>query len=411
MSNRNRWLLPDGIDELLPAQAKLAEQLRRDVLDLFSLWGFQLVMPPLIEFADSLLVGMGEDLANHSFRLTDQLSGKPLAIRADITSQVARIDAHSLKVSGVNRLCYAGTVLHALPKSLAASRCPILAGAEIYGDASVDADIEIISLMLETLQKMDERYAIQNGAEKTLHKLTLDIGHIQIYRALELQIKERSTSASSIALSAIFDALQRKSLPDLKNLLAEHIADKDLSSALLSLPSLCGGKDVIEQAAKKLAFLGEPLRIALEEIRQVASVIENRFPQVGLYFDLSELRGYDYHTGLVFAAYADGIGSALANGGRYDELGSAFGAARPATGFNTDIKSLLTLVFSENNIASDDLSQNTAAVAAPRIDNAALWKAVCEMRAQGQAVILVDEKNLNKYAKRLVQRGEHWVTE
>ena len=186
MTGVDRWMLPEGVDELLPAQARVAERMRRDLLDLFASWGYQLVMPSLIEFTDSLLIGLGQDVDIQTFRLTDQISGKPMAVRADITPQAARIDAHSMQARDVNRLCYAGSVLHARPQALLASRCPIQVGAELYGDASSNADIEMMSLMLETLRAA------------RIESLTLDLGHVDIVRTIMQVLRSRSAGVRPV---------------------------------------------------------------------------------------------------------------------------------------------------------------------------------------------------------------------
>jgi len=402
MTRQDRWLLPDGIEELLPRQAAQAEQLRRRVLDLFASWGYQLVMPPLVEFTDSLLVGVGEDLAHHSIRLTDQISGKSMAIRPDITSQVARIDAHSMKSDGVNRLCYAGSVLHALPKSIAASRCPILAGAEIYGNASIDADIEVVLLMLEMLQHI-------GGARE----LTLDIGHSEIYRSVEAEIRRRIPEVTAGQLKFIFDAVQRKSIPDLQNLVASVINDEQLTGIILALPMLCGGVGVLSDAQKLLAPLGESVESAMKQVETLAQVVSQRFPSVNVYLDLAELRGYEYHTGLVFAAFAEGFGTALANGGRYDDLGAVFGRARPATGFNTDIKSLTKLLGDHGD--GSDIGRS---IAAPiKFDDETVnvesqkqfWALVEDLRTRGERVVFVNDDEANTYARCLVIENDQWI--
>jgi ATP phosphoribosyltransferase regulatory subunit len=401
MSNQDKWLLPDGVDELLPARAQLAELLRRSIIDLFNGWGYQLVMPPLIEFTDSLLIGLGDDIALQSFRLTDQISGKPMAVRADITAQTARIDAHSMKAKGTNRLCYAGSVLHARPKAAGASRCPILAGAELYGEAGSEADVEIISLMLQCLRTLEVEYGnTRSNGDKAIHRLTLDLGHVAIYQAVIEAVKRSDTTISAESYAELFDAVQRKSSPDLELLVPALIKDEALAAIILSLPLLCGGIEVLARAKKLLAPLGEAVGAALDQMQEIAKVVEQRFPDVGLYFDLSELRGYEYHTGLVFAAYADGIGSALANGGRYDDVGKVFGASRPATGFNTDIKVLLDYLQASVEPAT--------AIAAPQINDPALWSAVCALREKGHAVVSVTQSELKNYSRQLIKTAQGW---
>ena len=292
MTSVDRWMLPEGVDELLPERAAVAEQLRRNILDLLKSWGYQLVVPPLIEFTDSLLIGMGKDIETQSFKLTDQISGKSMAVRADITPQTARIDAHSLKAEGIRRLCYAGSVLHTRPKTLMASRCPMQIGAEIYGDASMSADIEVISLLLETLQLIDSEFTSAQGtASKGLCQLTLDLGHVSIYNAVREAIQAAAPALEQDDLALIFDAIQRKSLPDLKCLLPNLLAGHAITETLYQLPSLCGGANVLLEAKALLASLGQGVIDAIDQLTQVAGIISQRFTGVEVYFDLAEIRG------------------------------------------------------------------------------------------------------------------------
>lgn len=326
MTIADRWLLPDGVEEMLPAQALEVEALRRRILDLYNRWGYELVLPPLIEFTESLLIGLGRDMDLQTFKVTDQLSGRTLAIRADITPQTARIDAHSLRREGPVRLCYAGSVLHTRPKALLASRSPIQVGAELYGAAGLDADIEIILLMLETLRA---------GGASAAH---LDLGHVGIYRALV-----NAAQLSSAQQDTLFDAVQRKALPEIDAFIADSVADTALAGWLRALPRLHGDRAALAEARRLLAGAPAGVAEALDTLEHVADIIAQRAPDAALYFDLSELRGFDYHTGLVFAAYCPGHGRAVANGGRYDHIGEVFGRARPATGFSLDLRALLTL--------------------------------------------------------------------
>ncbi|MBT8149576.1 MAG: ATP phosphoribosyltransferase regulatory subunit, partial [Gammaproteobacteria bacterium] len=412
MTSEDRWLLPEGVDELLPRQAAVAEQVRRDVLDLFKTWGYQLVMPPLMEFTDSLLIGLGDDIAHQSFRLTDQLSGKPMALRADITPQTARIDAHSMQASGVNRLCYAGSVLHTRPKSLLGSRCPIQAGAELFGDAGINADIEIVSLMLAMIQHVDARHAQQSAGNGSLQQLTLDLGHVGVYRAVIAALQNSQPGLSSDVRERIDDALQKKSVTDLRDFVPGVVNDPQLAEIICRLPLLCGDQAVLQEAQQLLAGLpsagGEIQQIeaALAELGEVANVIGQRFPAVKIYYDLTELRGYAYHTGLVFAAYANGHGAALANGGRYNDVGRVFGAARAATGFNTDVKTLIKVIYGEaaGGAAAVDLVGN--AIAAPSLNDAALWQQVQALRAAGDTVVFVEASAMQSYARQLVKSSK-----
>jgi len=312
-----RWILPEYIDDILPAEAMRIEMLRRSILDLFFSKQYELVMPPLIEYTDSLLTGTGHDLELRTFKVVDQLSGRMMGLRADITPQVARIDAHLLNREGVTRLCYCGSVLHTRPAGPAATREPIQLGAELYGDAGVEADLEILRLLCQAL----ELAAVRNAR--------VDIGHVAVFRAIAGELPDELERQ-------LFEALQRKDAPSLKELTKGLNAKT--REALLLLPELYGGIEVLDTAEKRLPKLAELSR-ALGTLRRLAKACS--LP-VGL--DLAELRGYHYHTGVVFDAYCDGaVGAAaqpIARGGRYDEVGKAFGRARPATGFSIDLRSL-----------------------------------------------------------------------
>jgi ATP phosphoribosyltransferase regulatory subunit len=312
-----RWLLPEHVEDVLPAEAAKIEALRRSLLDLFASWGFELVIPPLLEYLDSLLTGTGHDLDLRTFKLVDQLSGKMMGVRADITPQVARIDAHLLNRDGVTRLCYCGSVLHARPAGLAATREPIQIGAEIYGHAGVESDLEIQRLLARSLEIAGVR-----GAR-------IDIGHVAVFRALV-----RAAGIGEQAEGDLFAALQRKDVPALRELTKK--LDAKTRAALQLLPELYGGADVIELAARKLPDL-PALRKALATLRTLA-----RDCAVPASFDLAELRGYHYHSGVVFDAYCNGAGAPVlvGRGGRYDDVGSAFGRPRAATGFSIGLREL-----------------------------------------------------------------------
>ena len=361
MISVDRWQLPDGIEEVLPAQAATAERLRRRLLDLYRSWGYQLVIPPLMEFTESLLIGLGQDLDLLTFKLTDQLSGRTLGVRADITPQVARIDAHSLAQEGITRLCYAGSTLHTRPKSLLASRSPIQLGAELYGDNSLAADVEIVRLMLATLE------AAGMGSD-----ITLDLGHVGIYRAVLA-----CAGLSAEQEQTVFDALQRKSVPDLHLALAG--VRPEAAELIIALVDLHGDDAVLANARELFADSAPGAVAAVDALREVATDIHRQRPDLDIYFDLAELRGYHYHTGIVFAAYVPGHGQALANGGRYDNVGEVFGRARAATGFATDLKALLALVPAE--------AATRGAISMPDSDDPALAAAVARLREAGEIVI------------------------
>ena len=310
-----RWLLPEYIEDILPAEAARIERLRRAILDLFAESGYALVMPPLLEYMDSLLTGTGHDLDVRTFKVVDQLSGRMMGVRADITPQVARIDAHLLNRKGVTRLCYCGSVLHTRPAGPAATREPIQIGAEVFGHAGVESDLEVQRLLCRAL-----------GLARA-KKPRMDIGHVAVFRALV-----RSAKVAAGPEAELFEALQKKDLPALKGL--TRSLDAKTRAALLLLPELYGGAEVLDLAQRKLPKLPEITR-ALATLRALAKACP-----VPASFDLAELRGYHYHSGVVFDAYCEGVAGAVGRGGRYDEVGKAFGRARPATGFSIDLRSL-----------------------------------------------------------------------
>lgn len=353
------WLLPEYIADALPNEAARIERLRRAVLDLFALHGYELVTPPLLEYLDSLLTGSGADLTLRTFKLVDQLSGRTLGVRADMTPQVARIDAHLLNRQGVARLCYCGSVLHTLPASLGASREPIQLGAELYGYAGVEADLEAIRLLAAALQ------AAGTPASR------IDIGHVGVFRSLA-----QAAGLDSDAEAAIRQLLQVKDIPNLYDFCAK--VDEPYRAALRRLPELYGGGEILETAARDLPALPE-ISAALETMRHLLAAM----PELPLSFDLADLRGYHYHNGIVFSAYYPGFPSAIAQGGRYDGAGKAFGRARPATGFSMDLREVARL------------AQNTTpsgAILAPycatnSASDRALAARVAALRAQGEVVV------------------------
>jgi len=313
-----RWLLPEHIDDILPAEAMRIELLRRSILDLFFSSNYELVMPPLVEFTDSLLTGTGHDLDLRTFKLVDQLSGKMMGVRADITPQVARIDAHLLNRRGVTRLCYCGSVLHARPAAPGASREPIQIGAELFGERGIAGDLEIQGLLCRAL------------AQAGVKGARIDVGHVAVFGSLV-----KSAEIAHELEADMFEALQRKDVPALKTLTKR--TDAKTRAALLLLPDLYGGAEVIGLAEKKLPQFPE-LKKALETLRALAKA-----SPIPVSFDLAELRGYHYHSGVVFDAYCDGVAGPVARGGRYDEVGKAFGRPRAATGFSIDLRSISSL--------------------------------------------------------------------
>ncbi|MSQ49341.1 MAG: ATP phosphoribosyltransferase regulatory subunit [Betaproteobacteria bacterium] len=314
-----RWLLPEHIEDILPEEAMRIELLRRGILDLFFKKKYELVMPPLVEFTDSLLTGTGHDLDLRTFKLVDQLSGRMLGVRADITPQVARIDAHLLNRKDVTRLCYCGSVLHARPAGPAATREPIQIGAEIFGHAGIRSDLEIQGLLCQALA-----FAGVKGAR-------MDVGHVAVFRSLV-----RAAGIGAELEGDLFEALQKKDLSALVGLTKK--LDAKTRAALLLLPGLYGDAAILEVAEKKLPKLPE-LKKALTTLRALAKACP-----IPVSFDLAELRGYHYHSGVVFDAYCDGVAGTVARGGRYDEVGKAFGRPRAATGFSIELRSIASIV-------------------------------------------------------------------
>ncbi len=363
MSIADRWLLPDGVEETLPAQAACLEGLRRELLDLYRSWGYDLVIPPLVEYLESLLIGAGNDLALQTFKLTDQSTGRLMGVRADMTPQVARIDAHTLNREGPTRLCYAGDVLHTKPTSLTASRSAMQVGVELFGHDGVASDIEVILLMLDTLTL--------TGCEK----IHLDLGHVAIYRTLA-----EMAGLDDGQEMALFDIYQRKSVPELAEFLDANLADSPLKNKFITLSELSGGDDVLAKAKAELAPVSEDLAQAIDDLMIIAAAIREQRPEVALYFDLGELRGYHYHTGPVFSAYLPTVGHSIASGGRYDHIGEVFGRARAATGFSTDLASLI-------KIKQQAPSVSAPLVFAPADGDAALQREVAHLRKQGVRVV------------------------
>jgi ATP phosphoribosyltransferase regulatory subunit len=361
MATVDRWLLPDGIEEVLPPEAARIEVARRQVLDLFQSWGYEFVVTPHIEYLESLLVGASQDLDLRTFKVVDPLSGRQMGFRADITPQVARIDAHSLRREGPSRLCYAGSVLHAKPRALSTSRSPIQLGAELYGDASTGSDLEVISLMLATLELWQ------------VPDVHMDLGHVGIYRGLA-----RAAGLSGDTEQRLFDALQRKATDEVFELTAGVAPGP--ARMLRALVNLSGDRSVLGQAREILGGAPAPVLAALDELFELAERLAARFPGLPLYFDLGELRGYHYHTGVVFAAFVPGVGQSFAQGGRYDDFGADFGRARPATGFSTDLKSLVTLGRAEVQLPEGGIWM-------PDSPDTALWHAACRLRGEGQRVV------------------------
>ncbi len=358
-----RWILPDGIEEVLPPEAGVIERKRRELLDLYHSWGYEFVIPPFVDFLDSLLTGTGSDLDLQTFKLTDQLSGRMMGVRADITPQAARMDAHHFSSEEPNRLCYLGTVLHTRSDGFAGTRSPLQIGAELYGHAGVESDIEILRLMMKTL----EMTGVQN--------VYLDLGHVGIFKGLA-----RQAGLNKHQEAALFDVLQRKALPEINELLHTFELD-DSHAAMLSKLAELNGDGALAEAAEALQAADEPVREALAYLTKMAEQIAVWLPNVPVHFDLAELRGYHFHTGVVFAAFVPERGKEIARGGRYDDIGKVFGRARPATGFSTDLKTLMLMANQEKDILDEP------AIFAPWSGDLVLQEKITFLRAAGRRVI------------------------
>jgi ATP phosphoribosyltransferase regulatory subunit len=321
--NDERWLLPAGVDEILPPQARVIETLRRELLDLYASWGYELVIPPFIDYLESLLTGTGQDLDLQTFKLTDQLSGRMLGVRADMTPQVARIDAHHLRRDTPTRLCYLGTVLHTRSDGFGGSRSPLQIGAEIYGHAGIESDTEILRLILLTLRTAG------------ISRPYLDLGHVGIYRGLA-----RQAGLTPSEEHDLFDALQRKAVPEIAALIEKSGVSGAPAHMLMALAEL-NGEDALVRAEWVFREADASVRAAVDYLKRLAEELNRWVPDVSIHYDLAELRGYRYKTGAVFAAFVPGWGLEIARGGRYDDIGRVFGRARPAVGFSTDLKGLL----------------------------------------------------------------------
>jgi ATP phosphoribosyltransferase regulatory subunit len=352
------WLLPEHVEDMLPDEAWGIERMRAQFLELLRKSGYQLVAPPLLEYAESLLIDGSADMDLRTFKLVDQLSGRTLALRADITPQVARIDAHLLNRQGVTRMCYAGSVLHTQPMGLTRTRELLQIGAELYGHDGLESDLEIQQLMLQSLALL---------GIKDVH---LDLGHVGVFRALVSHAKLDKELESEL-----FAALQIKDSAALQSL--TQPLDATLRNALLALPALYGHcADVLAKARKQLPdYPG--IGAALDDLQSISGKLQALVSGVGI--DLADLRGYHYHSGMVFAAYHAGSHDAIALGGRYDDLGKSFGRARAATGFSMDLRQLYRLLPPQ---------ATRLGVCAPHSDDAALRDKIAKLRAAGEAVVV-----------------------
>jgi len=347
------WLLPEYIEDVLPPEAERMERLRSRLLVLFRGYGYHLVAPPLLEYTESLLTGTGHDLDLRTFKLVDQLSGRMMGVRADITPQVARIDAHLLNQSGVTRLCYCGPVLHTRPRGMNVTREPMQIGAELYGHSGIEADLEILRLLGESVLACGVI-----GAR-------VDIGHVAVFRTLI-----RRAGISPDLEAQLHLAMAAKDRETLRQLTSS--VEPEIASALVALAGLYGDQSVLQCAAVQLPAFPE-IVTALQDLARLAAASE-----LPVTIDLADLRGYQYHSGAAFAVYAPGMPNALALGGRYDEVGAAFGRARPATGFSMDLRDLARVI---------GPSPAVRGILAPCSDERALMAKIAELRAAGEVVV------------------------
>ena len=350
------WVLPDHIADVLPSEARHIEEIRRDLLDMAQCYGYELVMPPLIEHLESLLSGTGQALDLQTFKLVDQLSGRMMGLRADCTPQVARIDAHLLNRPGVTRLCYCGSVVHTRPSGPHATREPLQFGAELYGHTGLEADLEILTLALDALK-----------AARVGH-ISVDLADARIVQALLQGVQLPADEMANLHV-----ALAAKDVSELKFLTRR--SPPAISQALQDLVTLYGDTNVLVEAEARLPAL-PAIRNALAQLRWLASHLDGAATS----FDLADLRGYAYYSGTRFSMYAPGASDSLARGGRYDEVGSVFGRNRPAVGFSLDVKSVAAV--------ATELPLR-AAIRSPWADDADLRVAIAALRRQGETVVSV----------------------
>ncbi|MBT8549757.1 ATP phosphoribosyltransferase regulatory subunit [Polynucleobacter paneuropaeus] len=382
----NRWLLPEDIADVLPAQARKVETLRRNILDLYQSYGYELVAPPILEFLDSLLTGTGSDLNLQTFKLVDQLSGRTLGLRADITPQVARIDAHLLNREGVTRLCYAGSVAHARTPVGSTAREELQLGAEIYGCATWQADLEAITLLLKTLSLAG------------LDKVHLDLSHAGILNGI--LAKENLPIAE---METLYGFLQSKDRPRL-SVWAKSLPEQT-AKALLALTELNGPCTEVLSKAKNALPQTPEVKDALAQLAHLIDSASDLSKGLDLSIDLADLRGYQYHSGVMFAAYVEKLPQPIARGGRYDQVGKAFGRARPATGFSLDLLTLASL--SPNHKPKN-------AILAPWDNDAQLKESIDALRQAGEVVIQLNASEPMESAeyvcdRELVKQGGKWT--
>ena len=378
------WLLPDGVADVLPEQAQVIETLRRDALDFLASRGYQLVYTPFIEYIESLssLSESNQDLDLATFKVIDQLSGRLLGVRADMTPQVARIDAHVHPVEGVARYCYAGTVLHTKPQGFNTTRAPLQLGAELFGSDSIDADVEMIDVMLNLLKTADY--------DEDIH---LDLGHVGLFRSLV-----KLAGLNKATESQLSDLYQRKALPEL----AEFTQDLSFGSDFYTLGRFASDLEALQSNLSAVVLADEAFKLAFDAVKTTQTEIQARWPNLHIGIDIVELRSYHYHTGLMYAVYAPNRAAPLAQGGRYDGIGEHFGRARPATGFSCDLYAL-----------SSGRFEAVTVVVAPKGTQHDLLQAIEQTRELGFSVIqLLGNDTINSVPNathQLVNASGEWT--
>ncbi len=387
---QSTWFTPEGLEDLLPPQAQKLESYRRQLIDGFDSAGFDLVLPPLAEFTDSLLTGTAGHMAVDTCRFTDQESGRMMGVRADMTPQVARIVSNRLKASdAISRLCYVGEVLKTRNNKAKGSRSPIQVGAEIYGHEGVESDLEIIELVLDSMQNLG------------LKDVKLSLGHIAVVNEL-MQLAELSSAQQN----QMINILERKAVPEYEAFVAELDCDANLKDKFQILTNLCGeAEDVLVDVKAELNGLSEQLDAAIADIEKIIQTLSVTQAQVPMHLDVTDMRGYQYHTGVIFACYSSGVLQPIARGGRYDNIGAAFGLSLPATGFSLDLRSALDLL--------PDLQDEYSATVYCGVDaDPSLKQAIETYKAEGYRVVkCYDLNGLQSGAQKIVKKAEQWTIE
>ncbi len=380
------WLLPDGVADVLPEQAQVVETLRRAALDFLAVRGYQLVYTPFIEYIESLssLSESNQDLDLVTFKVIDQLSGRLLGVRADMTPQVARIDAHVRPIEGVARYCYAGTVLHTKPQNFNATRAPLQLGAELYGHDSIEADVEMIDVMLALIEHTH-----------TLDGAHLDLGHVGLFRSLVKRAGLNKNTENQLS-----DLYQRKALPELE----EFTKDLAMGADFYALGRYASDLDALQTHLSQDILNDIDFKNAFDALKSTFTQIQSRWSNLNIGIDVIELRSYHYHTGLMYAIYAPNRAAPLAQGGRYDGIGEHFGRARPATGFSCDLYALGATQFVE-----------IETIVAPKGSEQDLLKAIADARLNGLRVVQLlgnDDLSSVPYAThQMVSQNGQWVIE